>query len=67
MTPAPDLPEGWIRHDGGACPVDPNMRIIARFGREAMEGEFEGRARNFNWANVIAFRPTDLSEGPTPA
>ena len=47
-------PDGWIKHDGGPCPLHPNVRAHAEFndgGPPAVN-----RAGLFNWGAVTHYR-----------
>ena len=62
MTPDKD---GWIKHDGGPCPVDPETWV------HIMESDFVGgaayMARDYDWGPVVAYRIfAPVTPGPSP-
>ena len=71
MTDPEEIPEGWTRHDGGPCPVDPNkkVRVMFREGRRRHHrtaGFWSGGSEDWwKWENedhdrdIIAYRVGD--------
>lgn len=57
----PEIPEGFIRHDGGACPVNRDATVIAYLssGRELLPQrkahQVEGH-RCSGWHDVMAYK-----------
>ena len=63
MTQSTDLPEGWIAHDGGECPVAPNAIVEVLRNEGSIQ---KGRASYFKddwqgpewaWFHIIAYKP----------
>jgi hypothetical protein len=63
----PPIPEGWIRHDGGPCPVAPEtvVDVMIYCGKGVISDDFEPRpAGKLGWkisphlsGAIIAYRP----------
>lgn len=62
-----DLPEGWIAHDGGPCPVDPLtvVSVIMNTGKDWRESVAPKEARSWHWqvdqsksGAILAYRPS---------
>ena len=67
MTPDKD---GWIKHDGGPCPVDPEtwvqIKESIRDGAVIAES-YVDEARCFSWGTVAAYRVfAPVTPGPSP-
>lgn len=67
MTPDKD---GWIKHDGGPCPVDPEtwvqIKESIRDGAVIAES-YVDEARCFSWGTVAAYRVfAPVAPGPSP-
>jgi hypothetical protein len=56
------LPEGFIPHDGGQCPVKTSCDVVCRSGfMPFVSNVFEGWVHSADrprWFDVIAYRPT---------
>ena len=59
-----DLPDGWIAHDGGPCPVDPNsLPLVKLRDGEILACEDDETADCFQWEHdqaeydIIAYKP----------
>jgi hypothetical protein len=46
----------WIKHDGGACPVDGEQRVMVKWKDEDESGITTHRAGAFNWARIASYR-----------
>lgn len=46
----------WIGHDGGACPVDGEQRVMVRWKDPDEDGITTHRAGAFNWAAIKSYR-----------
>lgn len=70
---AEELPEGWIKHDGGPCPVDPVSRPLMMFAMPtpphiwnasgAIHRNRKWRAGAAVWSNCIAYKPEEHDHG----
>jgi hypothetical protein len=47
--------EGWIKHDGGPCPVDKDAAVYIRMADDH-ESEFALSAGGFGWQVITAYR-----------
>lgn len=66
LTPE-QIADGWIEHDGGPCPVEPDSRptVLFRDGEIADNGEeaaswvweHQNFGRAFEHLHIIAYRP----------
>lgn len=59
--------DGWITHDGGPCPVDPETLVQIRESNFLQLTAYA--ARDFDWGPVIAYRifvPAHTTPGPSP-
>jgi hypothetical protein len=63
------IEDGWIAHDGGPCPVDPDRRPIMIFDNRPFGGDLwkhipgsftkeqrEWRAGSADWSRCVAYR-----------
>lgn len=51
---AVDLPEGWIRHDGGPCPVPPGSQVSVIYRDGERDTMF---AIDLGWAHLPDYHP----------
>lgn len=62
-----DLPEGFVPHDGGPCPVGHACDVVCRSGLMPFVSHlFEGWQHSIGrprWFDVVAYRPTPKQEG----
>lgn len=70
-SPAEAGSDGWIKHDGGPCPVAPETKVEIRT-RESTSADEIGQADWFVWwhnggpADIIAYRLAEPADAPSP-
>jgi hypothetical protein len=71
MTLTPEMiAEGWLPHDGGPCPVDPDSRPMMVFDNRKWHGSLwrhipgdwtkeqrKWRCGSADWSRCIAYKP----------